>query len=119
MKKVYLKVEFGSRGEMVVEGLVESSIDIIRDELDEIVENCEDEEEVEYYEEFMYVEEKDDRGIILVGVSEELCYDYIDYEMNREKVDRILEIDKLCEEGKLNWNEGENEINDIIYSIEG
>ena len=118
MKKVYLKVEFGSRGEMVVEGLVESSVEIIREELDKILENCEDEEEVEYYEEFMYVEEIVDKGIILVGVNEELGFNYIDYEKNKEKVDRILEIDRLCMEEEMEWNVGDEEINDILYELE-
>jgi len=41
MKK-YLKIEYGSRGEMEVLGLVESSKDEIQKELDLIIEGCED-----------------------------------------------------------------------------
>jgi hypothetical protein len=117
MKKVYLKVEYGSRGEMEVIGLVETSADEVSVELDEIVNDCEDEDEKEYCEEFMYISENK-FGVLNVGVSEEESYTLIDYELNKEKVDKILEIDKLCKDEKMEWKDGDVIVNDILQELD-
>ena len=117
IKKMYLKVEYGSRGEMEVIGLEETSASEISDWLDKIVEDCEDEEQVEYYEEFMYISENK-FGVLNVGVSEEEAYCFIDYELNKEKVDKILEIDKLCKEEKMEWRDGDVIVNDILQELD-
>lgn len=118
MKKVYLKVEYGSRGEMEVIGLVETSVKEISDWLDRIVDDvAEDEDEKEYYEEFMHISENK-FGVLNVGVSEEEAYCFIDYELNKEKVDKILEIDKLCMEEKMEWIEGDVIVNDILQELD-
>ena len=116
MKK-YLKVEYGSRGEMEVFGLVDSGYDVIRKELDEIVSNCDDEGMVEYYEEFMFLNEDVEKGVIEVGVGEEESYTYIEYDKNKEGVDEILRIDGLCREGKMEWNDGDVVVDMILSEI--
>lgn len=115
MKK-YLKIEYGSRGEMEVVGLVESSKDEIQKELDLIVEGCEDGEE-EYYEEFMFVGEDVEKGVIEVCVSEEESYTYFDYELNKEMVDEVLRIDSLCKEEKMSWSEGDELVDKLLSKI--
>ena len=116
MKKVYLKVEYGSRGEMEVIGLVETSADEVSVELDEIVNDCDDEMK-EYYEEFMYISENK-FGVLNVGLSEEESYTLIDYELNKEKVDKILEIDKLCREERMEWIDGDVIVNNILQELD-
>jgi hypothetical protein len=118
MKKTYLKIEYGSRGEMIVEGLVETSAIDLQKELDGIVEGCEDEDEIEYYEEFMHLSEVDERGVIEVCVSEEEDYIYVDYEKNKESVDEILRITELCEKEEMEWSVGDDKVNDILFELE-
>lgn len=115
MKK-YLKIEFGSRGEMLVEGIVESSLELLEKENLEFLENCE-EDDKDYFEEFMYVEEYEEEGLISVGKSEEESYVYIDCEKNKDVVDRLLELDRLMEEDSDNSREYDIEFGDIIGSL--
>ena len=117
MKKTYLKVEYGSRGEMEIIGLVETNVLELQKELNDIIEGCEDEDELEYYQEFMNLDEVEDRGVIEVCISEEESYTYIDYEKNKEIVDEILEITELCNEGKMEWEDGDVRVNDLLFSV--
>ena len=117
MKKTYLKVEYGSRGEMEIIGLVETDVFELQKELNDIVEGCEDEDELEYYEEFMLLNEIVDRGVIEVCVSEEESYTYIDYEKNKEIVDEILKITELCKDEKMEWREGDEKVNDLLFNV--
>lgn len=114
--KKYLKVEYGSRGEMEVIGLVETSASEISAELDRIAMGYENDEERGCYEEFMYISENK-LGVIDVGIHEELAYCYVDYEVHKQEVDRILEIDKLCQEEKMEWIEGDVVVNDILQEL--
>ena len=118
MKKTYLKIEYGSRGEMDVQGLVETSAIDLQKELDGIVDGCEGDDEIEYYEEFMHLSEVEERGVIEVCVSEEESYTYVDYEKNKEGVDEILRITELCEKEEMEWNVGDERINDILFELE-
>ena len=118
MKRTYLKIEYGSRGEMEILGLVETSAIDLQKELDGIVDGCEDEDEIEYYEEFMHLSEVEERGVIEVCVSEEESYIYVDYEKNKEGVDEILRITELCEKEEMEWNVGDERINDILFELE-
>ena len=118
MKKTYLKIEYGSRGEMIVEGLVQTSAIELQKELDGIVDGCEDEDEIEYYEEFMHLSEVEERGVIEVCVNEELSYTYVDYEKNKESVDEILRITELCEKEEMEWSVGDDKVNDILFGVE-
>jgi hypothetical protein len=119
MKRTYLKIEYGSRGEMEILGLVETSAIDLQKELDGIVDGCEDDEGmIEYYEEFMHLSEVEERGVIEVCVSEEESYIYVDYEKNKESVDEILRITRLCFDSEMEWSVGDERINDILFELE-
>ena len=116
MKK-YLKVEFGSRGSLEVVGFVETDYNKLVEEMELFIENCEDEDDKEYYEEFMYVNEYDNGNWIAVGLSEDECCDYIKYEGNEVDVDRIVELIGKVKEGVVEERDVNDEINDILSKL--
>ena len=93
-------VEYGSRGEFDVQGLVETNVKQLELENEQILkENLED--DLDFTDEFMFVSEDVEKGIIEVGIYEELSYSYFEYEKNKEKLDRVLEIVKLSENDEI------------------
>ena len=92
MKK-YLKVVEGSRGEVESLELVETSLELIKKELDKLVESLKQEGELplDYIEEFTGCWEDKDSGLIMVGQGEEDGTTYVDYEMYKEQIEDILE----------------------------
>lgn len=98
MKK-FLKIEFGSRGEVIVNGLVDGSFELFEEELEKFKESF-DEEDLEEMEEFISIEDnyKGLEGVIIEGRGEEETYNYIEYERYKEDCDKILEVEKRMEE---------------------
>ena len=92
MKK-YLKVVEGSRGEVESLELVETSLELINEELDKYVESLIEQGELDlkYIEEFTGCWEDKDSGLISVALGEEDGITYVDYEMYKEQIDEILE----------------------------
>ena len=92
MKK-YLKVVEGSRGEVESLELVETSLKLIKKELDKHVKDLKDEGELDlvYIEQFTGCWEDKDSGLISVALGEEDGITYVDYEMYKEQIDEILE----------------------------
>ena len=116
MNKTYLMVEYGSRGEFDIQGLVETNVKQLELENEQILkENLED--DLDFTDEFMFVSEDVEKGIIEVGIYEELSYSYFEYEKNKEKLDRVLEIVKLSENDEIDEVEGYNEIDEILSEL--
>ena len=92
MKK-YLKVVEGSRGEVESLELVETSLELIKEGLDKLVESLKQEGELDlkYIEEFTGCWEDEDSGLIMVDEGEEDGTTYVDYEMYKEQIEDILE----------------------------
>ena len=91
MKK-YLKVVEGSRGGVESLELVETSLELINEELDKHVEDLKEEGELDlkYIEEFTGCWEDKVSGLISVALGEEDGITYVDYEMYKEQIDEIL-----------------------------
>jgi hypothetical protein len=101
MKKVvFLKVLVGSRGFIEEVVKVESSYEEIVEENEEYFRGLwEGEEEgedregmIEYVEEFCSVEVNKDKGIILVGLNEEECEYYIEYDRYKGDCDKLIKL---------------------------
>jgi len=100
MKK-FVKVELGSRGEVDNVELVESSYDLIEKEFNEELERLkedEDEDYLDYLEEFGTIEINFDKGEVQFGFSEEDCTFFVEVEKNKDLCDGLL---KYWEEDDL------------------
>ena len=113
----YLKVEFGSRGSLEVVGFVETDYGKLVEEMELFIEACEDEDDKEYYKEFMYVDEYGKGNWIDVCLSDDECCEYIRYEGNEVDIDRIVELDEKVKKGVVKGIEVNDEINDILSRL--
>ena len=89
----FVKVELGSRGEVENVELVLSSYELIEKEFSEKLESLkegEDEEYLDYLEEFGSIEIDFDKGEVMYGFSEEDCTFYVEVEKNKELCDKLL-----------------------------
>jgi hypothetical protein len=97
--KNFVKVELGSRGEVENVELVLSSYELIEEEFNEIynefVENNDDEDSLDYLEEFSNIDIDKEKGEVMFGFSEEDCTFFVEVEKNKE----------LCEGLLKYWNE--------------
>jgi len=102
MKKVYLKVELGSRGEIDDVCLIKGSWNDILEDLENYIKEIEEDDE-DYIEEFFGLngrfgnDEKDD--VLVEDLGEENCNYYIEYDKYE---DDCKELRKLFKEGKVN-----------------
>jgi len=99
IKRNFVKVELGSRGEVENVELVKSSYSLISSEYeDRYKEISEDEDELEYLEEFGRCSINLDKGEVEYGFSEEDCTFYVEVEKNKDLCDGLL---KYWEEDDL------------------
>ena len=92
MKK-FVKIELGSRGEVEELELVETSYELIEKEFSEKLESLkegEDEEYLDYLEEFGSIEIDFDKGEVMFGFSEEDCTFFVEVEKNEDLCGRLL-----------------------------
>ena len=93
IKRNFVKVVLGSRGEVENVELVESSYELIYKDFSEILESLkedEDEEFLEYLEEFGNIEIDLDKGEVMYGFSEEDCTFFVEVEKNKELCEGLL-----------------------------
>jgi hypothetical protein len=91
IKRNFVKVELGSRGEVENVELVKSSYSLISKEYeDKYKELSEDEDELEYLEEFGNCSIDLDKGEVMYGFSEEDCTFYVEYNMNKIECEILL-----------------------------
>ena len=114
MKK-FVKVFVGSRGiidevelvEIEYNGILDRSLEIF----EEMVEECEDEDDKvemeEYVEEWCNVDVDREKGVVFVGLNEEECEYWIDCDMYEDDCKRLVE---LFENDKYD----DNEFHDIM-----
>ena len=92
MKK-FVKVELGSRGEVDNVELVLSSYELIEKEFNEELERLkedEDEDGLDYLEEFGSIEIDEEKGEVMFGFSEEDCTFFVEVEKNKELCEGLL-----------------------------
>ena len=95
MKK-FVKVELGSRGEVENVELVEKSYELIEKEFNEELgrlkeENEDDEDYLDYLEEFGSIEIDEEKGEVMFGFGEEDCTFFVEVEKNKEVCEGLLE----------------------------
>jgi len=105
-QKTYLEVKNTSGDAFDVYGLVTTSVEELREE-----------HEIDEDNEFEYIHTDENTGRIEVGVDEEESYDYFEYERNKEIIDRILEIEKLMEDGEMDYSDGLDEEDDLLSKL--
>ena len=105
-EKTYLEVKNSSGHHFDVYGLVQTSVEGLREE-----------HEIDEDNEFEYIHKDEETGRIEVGVDEEESYDYFEYERNKEIIDRILEIEKLMEDGQMDHSDGLDEEDDLLSKL--
>jgi len=105
-EKTYLEVKNSSGHHFDVYGLVQTSVEGLREE-----------HEIDEDNEFEYIYEDEETGRIEVGVDEEESYDYYEYGRNKQIIDRILEIEKLMEDGKMDRKDGLDEEDDLLSKL--
>jgi hypothetical protein len=111
--KNFVKVELGSRGEVENVELVLSSYELIEKEFSEELERLkeeEDEDYLDYLEEFGSIEIDEEKGEVMFGFSEEDCTFFVEVEKNKE----------LCEGLLKNWDSEEDmsvEFYELIGSL--
>ena len=111
--KNFVKVELGSRGEVENVELVLSSYELIEKEFNEELERLkeeEDEDYLDYLEEFGSIEINEEKGEVMFGFSEEDCTFFVEVEKNKE----------LCEGLLKNWDSEEDmsvEFYELIGSL--
>ena len=91
--KNFVKVELGSRGEVENVELVETSYELIEKEFSKKLENLkedEDEDGLDYLEEFGNIEVDFDKGEVVFGFSEEDCTFFVEVEKNKELCEGLL-----------------------------
>jgi len=89
----FVKIELGSRGGVENVELVESSYELIEKEFSEKLESLkedEDEDELEYLEEFGRCSINLDKGEVEYGFSEEDCTFYVEVEKNKVGCEILL-----------------------------
>jgi hypothetical protein len=89
----FVKVELGSRGEVENVELVLSSYELIEKEFSEKLESLkegEDEEYLDYLEEFGSIEIDFDKGEVMYGFSEEDCTFFVEVEKRKDLCDNLL-----------------------------
>ena len=92
IKRNFVKVVLGSRGECEEVELVETSYSLISKEYeDKYSELSEDEDELEYLEEFGSCSIDLDKGEVMYGFSEEDCTFYVEVEKNKDLCKGLLE----------------------------
>ena len=92
MKK-FVKVELGSRGEVENVELVLTGYELIEKEFNEKLKSLkedEDEEYLDYLEEFGNIEIDEEKGEVEYGFSEEDCTFYVEVEKNRDLCEGLL-----------------------------
>ena len=111
--KNFVKVELGSRGEVENVELVLSSYELIEKEFNEKLESLkedEDEEYLDYLEEFGSIVIDEEKGEVMFGFSEEDCTFFVEVEKNKD----------LCEGLLKNWDSEEDmsvEFYELIGSL--
>jgi len=105
-EKTYLEVKNTSGHHFDVYGLVQTSVEKLREE-----------HQIDEDNQFEYIEKDEETGSIIVGVDEEESYDYFEYERNKEIIDRILEIEKLMEDGEMDHSDGLDEEDDLLSKL--
>jgi hypothetical protein len=105
-EKTYLEVKNTSGHHFDVYGLVQTSVEELREE-----------HQIDEDSEFEYIHKDQETGSIVVGVDEEESYDYFEYERNKEIIDRILEIEKLMEDGQMDYSDGLDEEDDLLSKL--
>jgi len=105
-EKTYLEVKNTSGHHFDVYGLVQTSVEKLREE-----------HQIDEDNQFEYIEKDEETGSIIVGVNEEESYDYFEYERNKEIIDRILEIEKLMEDGEMDYTAGLDEEDDLLSKL--
>ena len=102
IKRNFVKVVLGSRGECEEVELVETSYSLISKEYeDQYSELSDDEDELEYLEEFGNCSIDLDKGEVMYGFSEEDCTFYIEYNMRKIECEILLNGWKESEEDSL------------------
>ena len=90
----FVKVELGSRGEVENVELVLTSYKLIEKEFIEKLESLkedEDEDGLDYLEEFGSIEIDEEKGEVMFGFSEEDCTFYVEVEKNKDLCKGLLE----------------------------
>ena len=93
IKRNFVKVVLGSRGEVENVELVETSYGLIEKEFSENYESLkedEDEDYLDYLEEFSNIEIDFDKGEVMYGFSEEDCTFFVEVEKNKDLCDNLL-----------------------------
>ncbi len=113
MKK-FVELFVGSRGCLEEVKLVETYFtlneyyeDVVEKIKDEMKEDCEDEDDLEFMTEFVGVE--DYEGFSVVGLNEEESLIVFDFDVNKEVCEKLLELFE---------NEDEEEIMNIIDNLD-